>query len=531
MIPAMVAAHCCHLRRRYFCTLNSVCVLITHPSPSLTKKQKFTLHCNPHKQVPFSLFASISKPPTTYHLFLALFLFNSSGPVWSWEVGMRKGGNSSLPFARSIFTFLCLSCVIGGGEAFSTTHYHRRPARSFVLTGINSAVSTSSVNIEPPLAKFANDVDNLATLRPPSTDADISAPFTLISAGSSYTRLWTESTWKQHSRPPHLRYSRHILRWWTSTTAREIFPTVLISVVWGTTLSFLASKFAWMRSLLAQVNGATTAVSLLTAPLALLLTLRANSSLGRLQEARGLWGRLVLHCRTLSGLLRVYLLPYAPQTTITAARHLALLGWSLKAFVRGESTESEAETFRMLLDVATTNWLIRGDEQLAPQEPAVPSLRRQPPSRTALTGRLRQLCAMGIEETEEVTGRRFTTPQLLIEEQIAALEQVVGGCERLHSSPIPPTYSRHLSRVISMFLFFMPIGIVASSSSLLGAVLISAIASYVFVGIDQVGMEIENSFSLLPLQQLASAAHVAVRDQLVCLNDAPPIAGSDLSIQ
>jgi predicted membrane chloride channel (bestrophin family) len=56
-----------------------------------------------------------------------------------------------------------------------------------------------------------------------------------------------------------------------------------------------------------------------------------------------------------------------------------------------------------------------------------------------------------------------------------------------------------------------------------GMVLISAIASYVFVGIDEVGMEIENSFSLLPLQQLASVAHTSVRDQLICFTDIPPM--------
>jgi predicted membrane chloride channel (bestrophin family) len=76
---------------------------------------------------------------------------------------------------------------------------------------------------------------------------------------------------------------------------------------------------------------------------------------------------------------------------------------------------------------------------------------------------------------------------------------------------------------MSMFLFFMPIGLVASSMGLSGTVLISAIASYVFVGIDEVGMEIENSFSLLPLQQLASVAHTSVHDQLICFTDIPPM--------
>jgi ion channel-forming bestrophin family protein len=416
-------------------------------------------------------------------------------------------------------------------EALSTVakRLHPRTDLSTTTTRLSTA-NTANYSISPcdlsdetkaQLRNFAADVDKLSNLRPPRTDADISAPFTLISAGSSYTRLWTCSTWQQHSRPPHLRYARHVWRWHTSTTARQILPTVLISVLWATALSLLSRRLPIFNTVLTHVHGSTTAVSLLTAPLALLLTLRANSSLSRLQEGRALWGKLVLHCRTLSGLLRVYTLPHASRTTMAAARHLALLGWSVKAFVRGEASEETAQTFATLLDDATTNWLIRGDQP--PTDQVTSSLKRQPPSRIALTGRLRQLCAVALQESEKATGNRLTTPQLLMEEQIACLEQVVGGCERLHSSPIPPTYSRRLSRVMSMFLFFMPVGLVASSMSLVNTVLISTIASYVFVGIDEVGMEVENAFSLLPLQQLASAAHVGVRDQLVSLNDAPPI--------
>jgi predicted membrane chloride channel (bestrophin family) len=302
---------------------------------------------------------------------------------------------------------------------------------------------------------------------------------------------------------------------------------VLLNMIWATFLSLLSQQNPTINRMLVQVSGSTTAVSLLTAPLALLLTLRANNSLSRLGDARALWGKMVLHSRTLSGLLRVYTFQHAPIVTMAAARHMALLGWSVKAFVRGESISSERDTFQTLLDDATVDWLIRGDEtpkHTVNHSMAYSSLFHQPPSRIALTGRLRQLCATAIQETEKATGKQLHTPQLLMEEQIARLEHVVGGCERLHGSPtIPPTYSRHLSRVISMFLFFMPIGLVSSAMSLVNTVLISAVASYVFVGIDEVGMEVENAFSLVPLQQLSSAVHVGVRDQLVCLNDAPPI--------
>ena len=48
----------------------------------------------------------------------------------------------------------------------------------------------------------------------------------------------------------------------------------------------------------------------LTLPLALMMTLRANASLVRINEARLLWGGgVVLHAQTLSMLMRSYVLP------------------------------------------------------------------------------------------------------------------------------------------------------------------------------------------------------------------------------
>lgn len=70
------------------------------------------------------------------------------------------------------------------------------------------------------LMDFADDLKELSNLRPPTLAADTSIPEALVSAGSSYTRLWTKSTWEKHSSPPHQRYRRHMLRWSYSTTAR-----------------------------------------------------------------------------------------------------------------------------------------------------------------------------------------------------------------------------------------------------------------------------------------------------------------------
>jgi hypothetical protein len=49
------------------------------------------------------------------------------------------------------------------------------------------------------LESFSADLERLSVLRPPIAAADISAEKTIISAGSSYTRLWTHSSWRRHA--------------------------------------------------------------------------------------------------------------------------------------------------------------------------------------------------------------------------------------------------------------------------------------------------------------------------------------------
>jgi putative membrane protein len=354
------------------------------------------------------------------------------------------------------------------------------------------------------LLDFSRDLDQSSILRPGEPTADFSAPETLISAGSSYTRIWTTKTWERHSFPPHVRYSRHLLRWHLSTTARKIMPAVLASATWAAFVS-LASRYSRLFALVENCGPAASA-SLLSAPLALLLSLRANASLGRLNEARILVGRLVLHARTLSDLMHVYLYPAAPAVTLLAARHLALMGWSLKAHVRGESPASEFEMLQTLLDPPNAQYI-----------------RQQPKMMVALPSRVRQLCAVAFAQIQQSPRHLYlSTVHLLVEEQIANIEQVMGGCERLHGSPIPPTYSRHLSRVMVLSLLILPVSLVAAKLNTAGVVLATTIASYVLIGIDEVGMEIENAFQLLPIQQLASTVQAAVRNQFLAVGDVPP---------
>lgn len=105
----------------------------------------------------------------------------------------------------------------------------------------------------------------------------------------------------------------------------------------------------------------------------------------------------------------------------------------------------------------------------------------------------------------------FLVPHRELEVQLGELETVVGICNRLRGSPIPPGYNRHLSRALSLWLFTLPIAVVSSGVKGVAVVAICMILSYVLVGIDELGSEIERAFPLLPLQQMAAVSQLNIQ--------------------
>ncbi len=90
-----------------------------------------------------------------------------------------------------------------------------------------------------------------------------------------------------------------------------------------------------------------------------------------------------------------------------------------------------------------------------------------------------------------------------------------GGMERLFSTPLSPTYMRHTSRGLFLFLFLLPCGLVAGGcSSLPALVAATCSAGYVSLGIDEIGVQIEQPFEAMPLHGLATALTRDVAEEL-----------------
>ena len=259
------------------------------------------------------------------------------------------------------------------------------------------------------LSSLRTDADAVLDLRRVDTSRS-----ELVSPGeSTISRLWDLETWARHQKVG--RYWRHLRKWPRSTTARLVLPVCVAFSLWSCVAHALRTRY--FPNFVAPLAPLT----LISSAVALLLTLRMNLSLLRLQESRLAWGRLVLHARETAGLAATYCAA-APAEAI--CRHLAVLGWCLKASLR--AGEDDSDVVSTMLPPATAETVL--------------AARKRPVA--LLRG------AHAIVAEEVAAGRLDAQAHLSLLTQLHSLNAQIGVCERLLASPVPPTITRHTSRVL-----------------------------------------------------------------------------------
>ena len=201
-------------------------------------------------------------------------------------------------------------------------------------------------------------------------------------------------------------------------------------------------------------------------------------------------------------------------------RYLAAFAWELCAKLTAPVTDSTA--LKSLLPASEAEWVA--------------------------TQRSRPLVLLGSLRRELHTQYRVgNLPRHLhrkLEEDIRQLDLVVGSMERLFSSPLPPTMSRHIVRVLQLWLVGFPFVLAGTSTrqthtappmlSPLSAfahlrsrrVPVFAVApisvaiwvfatSYAFVGIDEVGVQVEQPFEIVPMNAITNLILVNLEETFV----------------
>ena len=90
-----------------------------------------------------------------------------------------------------------------------------------------------------------------------------------------------------------------------------------------------------------------------------------------------------------------------------------------------------------------------------------------------------------------------------IDKDVIIFEDTCGGSERLFSSPVPIFYTRHTARFLSAWLLLLPLALYEPFKGTwnhIGMVPAATIISIFLFGIEELAVQLEEPFSILPMQ-------------------------------
>lgn len=287
-------------------------------------------------------------------------------------------------------------------------------------------------------------------------------------------------------------------RWWSyfhylrGSMVREIVGRVLLCVVWAVAVVAFSQNVR-------DVGVAPTVHTLSGMALSLLLVFRTNASYDRFWEGRKLWGGIVNETRNLVRAAEVFLGPtplFAPLVRWTAAFPFATAAW-----LRGQQRRlgSHADLLP-LSDVRRTL-----EAQHVPLAVA------------------RRMTAVLDEGRKQGLYPEYV--QMQLDQNVQLLIDYLGGCERIHKTPMPFAYVVHLRRALILYCFTLPFALVDTFGWV--TVLATFLVAYVFFGIEEIGVEIEDPFGVddndLPLDDICQG----IQSTLLAFLPTPPVKAHD----
>ena len=299
----------------------------------------------------------------------------------------------------------------------------------------------------------------------PTTRAVFDAVDAQLEAGRHADAPFTLAEWRHH---------RSAARHWAalaSTPRSHVFRAAAPPAAVGTVLCAALGAYDTLRADTwpAPPHVSLGLLSLTAGTLSLLIVFRTNSSYARFDEARRLWGVLVNRSRDLN---RSVAAGAAPASR-GVARWCAALAHCTRLLVSQDApwTAPPAELAALL----------------SAQEAAALAAAQHRPLFCLQV--LTQLVAAG---GADAASRRSC------DEDLRALEDAVGGCERLLRTPLPLSYTKLTSRFLALWLLLTPFAL--WNDMRWEAVLFTPLFTFLLYGLDEVAIELEEPQSILPLR-------------------------------
>lgn len=276
----------------------------------------------------------------------------------------------------------------------------------------------------------------------------------------------------------------------TGPTSRSLFKRILLILIYVTVVTVSELNF-YELPLKDTPSSFMGAMGIL---LSLLLLFRTNTAYDRFYEGRIAWGVLINNTRNLAIYLDTVLSPDDKEKRLFFARSIANFSFATRNHLRDVKTLDDIE------DTPLSNYgTSRNDLNRFDHKPA---------------GVSNQIRA-GVEQLHR-DGLLDTSQHINVNGYVTTLMDVCGICERIKSTPIPFSYQLFIRLFIMLYVAVLPLTVVDAY----GYLTIPAVvmASYILVGIELIGEEIEEPFGLerndLPLTQLSQLIRVNVHDIL-----------------
>lgn len=242
----------------------------------------------------------------------------------------------------------------------------------------------------------------------------------------------------------------------------SVLPQILPQLLAVTLLSVLVT---WLHGQVFSLKIPLNFVPfpLIGVALAIFLGFRNNASYERFCEGRKLWGGMLNDSRTLSRQLLSFASASQARPIIIS---LIAFTHALRHQLRGSSAHSDLER------------LLGADAQQYQDRPFIPNLLLLRVSQQVQT--LRQQGQIDLWLSAQC------------EAPLASLTEAFGGCERLHSTPLPYTYSVILHRTVYTYCFLLPFGLVDAIGWT--TPIMVAFMAYTFFALEALSDELEQPF-------------------------------------
>lgn len=226
--------------------------------------------------------------------------------------------------------------------------------------------------------------------------------------------------------------------------------------------------------------------------LGLLLVFRTNTAYDRFWEGRKCWGSLVNNVRNLARQIWLSIEEYEHKdrdNKILNLRLLVAFAVATKLHLRGEPVNKELEELMSSYKYFTLKTM------------------HNPPLEIAFW--------IGDYLQYQYKCDRLNIYQLTaMQELLGKMVNDLGGCERILKTPIPLAYAIHLKQLLLIYCLLLPFQLVNNLGWWTGAIV--ALVSFTLLGIEEIGIQIENPFGYdsndLPLDAICQTMLVNIQD-------------------